>query len=193
MTASNRSADETNGAEGEPRAGSRPATDGGTAAGTGGPVAKEWAIFVGSLFTVAGVGIGFFSILIDGIDTEISASTGNTGVWGFFSSSTTAILLAVFVGVFIAWRLEPNRDSTKTAAASMLVGTFGFVVTRVTLTSTVSDTSLAVGGLVVNALVAALVAAGVAAAGVWLAQNRAPSETAQPTVTATDVSGQTSD
>ena len=188
-----RSGAETSGSTVESQDGSRPAADGGTAVGADDTLLQEWVIFVGSMLTISGIGIGIFRILIDGISTEISETTGNTAVWGFTWTSSTAIIIAVFVGVFLAWHLEASRNPTKIAAASMLVGTFGLVVTRVGLRSSISDSSLAIGGLVINALVAALVAAGVAAAGVWLAQNRAPTGTAQRTATAAGVSGQTSD
>lgn len=157
---------------------------------------KEWTVFIGSLLTTIGVGIGVLWFVLDRMSLsmyEPEVGDGSFHAWGFTSSMTVAMAIAVFVGVFLAWRLGPRQNATKVAAVSVLVGTFGLLVTRLLIRSTLSDNSVAFDGVLINSLATAVVAAGVAAAGVWIAQNLAPTGSGLETSRKARVSGQTSD
>lgn len=194
MPSSNQTEVETNRTESESRAGTRPATDGGTATGTGdSSVAKEWAVFVGALLTAAGLGSGVFQFLADAVDTATSETTGNVTPWGLSSTTTMAAIVAAFVGVLLAQRLASQDEAMKTAFLSTAVGTFGLLVMRVGIGGTVSDNTLAVEGLFVNAIIAGLVAGAVGAAGVWIARNLAPTGSDLEASSSAGLSGHLSD
>ena len=178
----------------EPRARPRRTTDGGKPVGTGDSSArKEWTIFVGALLTAAGLGSGLFYVLVDAIDASISATTGNVTIWGLTSTTAMATIVAAFVGVILARQLATQREATETAFVSTAVGTFGLVVARVGTTGYVSDSSLAVEGLFVNAIIAGLVVGAVGAAGVWIARNLAPTGSGLEASSSAGLSGHLSD
>lgn len=194
MAHSNRSGGETDESDTESRAGPRQATDGGTPVATGSSSAvKEWTVFVGALLTTAGFGSGVFQVLVDTVDTSISDTTGNVTVWGLSSTTTMAVIVAAFLGVMFAQRLAIQQEATKIAFVSTAAGTFGLIVMRVGSGGYVSESSLAVEGLFVNAIIAGLVAGSVAAAGVLIARNLAPTDSDLEASDSAGLSGQVSD
>jgi hypothetical protein len=147
---------------------------------------KDWTIFTGGLFAIAGLGVGLMWFLIDAIDQQLvsvdNAGGFGAGIGGVFNTfilllfPVVAVSLAAFVGAAIAMQTnEPDQTVFKLTAAGVGVGTFLFFVLSAILASTTFEgASLEFGGLLIDSAVSGLIAAGTGVAGVWLARNQAP-------------------
>ncbi|WP_440772322.1 hypothetical protein [Natronorubrum sp. DTA28] len=149
------------------------------------PIVAAWTTYLTLLLTLVAVGYGLFAILSDAVDEDI-AEMGD-GVAGFdaafeaaFSIPLTgtpylAILVAVFVGAFLGWRLKHDRSTTYvTAGLAMGVATAVFWTLAALFGTIPLAISIDIGGLLVNALLAGITAGLVAAGGVWATRTRAP-------------------
>jgi hypothetical protein len=147
---------------------------------------KEWAMYLGILFGIAGAGYGVLFLIADAIDEPIfsaSSSGFSSGAFGaligqltFFTSAVALCVAAVFVGVWLAGRLnEADQTVFKVAGATAGAGAAIFLLLSTILISlTMDNASLEFGGLLINTIVSAIFIAGIAVGGVWAARNQAP-------------------
>ena len=152
------------------------------------PIVTAWTTYLTLLFALVAVGFGLFEILRDAVDEEIvEVSDGGAAFDAAFEAAFSiplvvtpylGILIAVFVGAFLGWRLRRDRSTTYVAAGLCTgVGTFTFWLLAGLFGSIPLDNaSLDIGGLIVNAVFAGIAAGVVAVAGVWATRTRAPIE-----------------
>lgn len=135
---------------------------------------KAWATFVGSLFTLAGLGMGVFSLALDTVGREIGPSS--LLGWGLSTTVNITMVAAVFVGPFFAWHLEADdRTASTVAGASMFVGMVGFGLSNTLLRLVTRNEPNLIGPLLYILLAGAFVGA-VGAGSVWIARNKAPDD-----------------
>lgn len=147
---------------------------------------KDWTLFTGGLFAIAGLGVGLMWFLIDAIDQQLVSADGGGGIGAGFGAAfntfilllfpVVAVALAAFIGAGVAMRADhPDQTVFKLTAAGVGVGTFLFFVLSAILTSTTFEgVSLEFGGLLIDSVISGIVAAGTGVAGVWLTRNQAP-------------------
>ncbi|MXV61524.1 hypothetical protein GS429_05480 [Natronorubrum sp. JWXQ-INN-674] len=150
------------------------------------PVVKAWTTYLTLLFALVAVGFGLFGILSDAVDEGIVDTTGGgTGFDAAFEAAFSipltaspylAILIAVFVGAALGWRLERDR-STAYVVAGIGTGVAAFVfwvLAALFGTIPLDTVAIDIGGLLVNAIFAGVVAGIVAIGGVWATRTRGP-------------------
>ncbi|ELY35907.1 ABC transporter permease [Natronorubrum tibetense] len=149
------------------------------------PIVAAWTTYLTLLLALVAVGYGLFGIFSDAIDEGVAETAD--GIAGFDAAVEAAlsipltgtpylaILLAVFVGAFLGWRLEYDRSTTYvTAGLATGVATVVFWTLAALFGTIPLAVSIDIGGLLVNALLAGITAGLVAAGGVWATRTRAP-------------------
>ncbi|MCU4740643.1 hypothetical protein OB955_08155 [Halobacteria archaeon AArc-m2/3/4] len=150
----------------------RLADDGTTSSVRQNAMVKAWATFVGSLFTLAGLGMGVFALALDTVAQEIEPPV----IFSWELSTTVDIMMvaAVFVGLFLAWHLETDdRTASTVAGASMFVGMVGLGLSNI-LFELVTRTEANLIDPVLYILLAGVFVGTVGAGSVWIARNKAP-------------------
>jgi hypothetical protein len=147
---------------------------------------KDWTIFTGGLFGIAGLAVGLLWFLIDALDQTLVSVDGTGGFGAGAVSGTSvfilllfpviAVSLAVFVGAGMAMKADhPDQTVFKLTGAGVGVGAFlFFVLSAILVSTTFEGVSLEFGGLLIDSIIAGIIAAGAGVAGVWLTRNQAP-------------------
>lgn len=149
------------------------------------PVVTAWTAYLTLLLALIAVGFGLYGIFSDAIgDGVVDTADGIAGLESTVEAAVSipltgtpylAIVLAVFVGAFLGWRLERDRSTAYvTAGIGMGVATFVFWTLAALFGTIPLEVSIDIGGLFVNAILAGITAGLVAVGGVWATRTREP-------------------
>ncbi|SIR97561.1 ABC transporter permease [Natronorubrum daqingense] len=149
------------------------------------PVVTAWTTYLTLLLALIAVGFGLFGIFSDAIGNGVvDTADGLTGLESTVEAAVSipltgtpylAIVLAVFVGAFLGWRLERDRSTTYvTAGIGTGVATFVFWTLTALFGTIPLEVSIDISSLFVNAILAGITAGLVAVGGVWATRTRAP-------------------
>ena len=147
---------------------------------------QEWSIYGTSVFALAGAGVGLFLLLFEVFDESILTVTGAANGFGgggahpnslyILITAMVVLLLAPFVGMSIARRVEFGEPMTyKIVAAPLAAGAAAVVFLTTIFVFIGSDNvSLEFAGFLLTLILAAGGAAGLGVGGVWVERNQAP-------------------